>query len=391
MVYLDSAATTPVDKRVIQEMLPYFENQFGNPGSLYSLGRKSKKAIDKARWQVARLIFARQEQIVFTSGGSEANAMALHGMKKYLNDMGRKHIIVSAAEHDSVLKAAQALIKEGFYVDIVPICGDGSVSVAAIEGKIRLDTGLISVMYINNETGTENPVDEIGAMCLKRGILFHTDCVQAASCMAIDVDKIGCDFLSLSSHKIYGPKGVGALFIKDTSKMSPIIYGGAHQEFGLRAGTENVAGIVGFGKACEILFTQLNEDIINASTHKQQFYRILVETLQNRFGISNRVHVNGQPIVRPGKTLNIRVDGVDSQTLLLMLDEDGVYVSAGSACRSHESEPSHVLMAMGLTEEEARSSIRISFSRLNSNQEITEAAEIFAKCIYMLRNPGVCT
>lgn len=318
MIYLDSAATSQIDKRVLDAMMPYLENQYGNPGSIHILGRASKAAIDKARGQVANLIGCTPEQVVFTSGGSESNSTVFSGVKDYLLSSGKKHILVSAVEHDSVIKAAQRLIKDGFYVEFIPVSCDGVVSVADIERRLRPDTGLVSVMYVNNETGSVNPVEEIGALCLKRGILFHTDCVQAAPCCEIDVGKIGCDFLSISSHKIHGPKGVGALFIKEQGVLSPLVYGGAEQEHGMRGGTENVAG----------------------------------------------------------------------ETLLLMLDGQEVCMSAGSACRSHEKEPSHVLTAMGLSAEEARSSIRVSFSRMNDVDEVSRAANMLANDIATLRAAG---
>ena len=388
MIYLDSAATSQIDKRVLDAMMPYLENQYGNPGSIHILGRASKAAIDKAREQVANLIGCAPEQVVFTSGGSESNSTVFSGVKDYLLSSGKKHILVSAVEHDSVIKAAQGLIKDGFYVEFVPVSCDGVVSVADIERRLRPDTGLVSVMYVNNETGSVNPVEEIGALCLKRGILFHTDCVQAAPCCEIDVGKIGCDFLSISSHKIHGPKGVGALFIKEQGVLSPLAYGGAEQEHGMRGGTENVAGIVGFGEACEILVSQLSADIVMTSVLKQKFYEVLQDSLHNQFDIGNIVSVNGMSVIHPGKILNIEIDNVDGETLLLMLDGQEVCMSAGSACRSHEKEPSHVLTAMGLSAEEARSSIRVSFSRMNDVDEVSRAANMLANDIATLRAAG---
>ena len=240
-------------------------------------------------------------------------------------------------------------------------------------------------IHVNNETGAVNPIEEIGTICMKRGILFHTDCVQAAGCHPIDVEKIGCDFLSLSSHKIHGPKGVGTLFAKDKSVLTPIIFGGAEQEFGLRAGTENVAGIVGFGEACEISSKSLHEDCIWVSTLKQRFYMALTDALK-KSGRTDIVRTNGPSVLNPGKTLNLCLSGIDGQTLLLMLDGKNICISAGSACRSHEAEPSHVLTAMGLTADEARSSIRISFSRMNTADEAVDAANIIASCIEILAN-----
>lgn len=373
MIYLDNAATTQLDPRVLESMMPYLTTQYGNAGTLYKFGRAANQAVQEARAQVARFIGGSQENIIFTSGGSEANNLVFHGIKDHLKRIGRTHILVSAVEHDSVLRAAESLTKDGFDVEYIPVLSNGTVPSGAVEKALRADTGLVSVMYVNNETGTENPVDDIGSICLKHGILFHTDCVQAAGCHPIDITNIGCDFLSISSHKIHGPKGVGALYAKDTSILSPLIYGGHDQEFGLRAGTENVAGIVGFGEACKISNAQQDEDRTTVSALKQQF----VTELQRHLG-SEILHINGASILSPGKTVNLRIDGIDNESLILMLDNVDICVSAGSACQSHKSKPSHVLMAMGLTLEEARSSIRVSFSRMNTTDEVIEAAQAMA-------------
>lgn len=381
MIYLDNAATTQLDPRVLESMMPYLTTQYGNAGTLYKFGRVANEAVQEARARVAQFIGGNQNNIIFTSGGSEANNLVFHGVKDYLKRIGRTHILVSAVEHDSVLRAAESLTKDGFDVEYIPVLDSGTVPSAAVERALRADTGLVSVMYVNNETGVENPVDDIGSICLKHGILFHTDCVQAAGCHPIDVTDIGCDFLSISSHKIHGPKGVGALYTKDTSVLSPLIYGGHDQEFGLRAGTEDVAGIVGFGRACEISNAQQNEDRTTVSILKQRF----VTELQNHLG-GEAVHINGTSLLSPGKTVNLRIDGVDNESLILMLDNMDICVSAGSACQSHESKPSHVLTAMGLTTEEARSSIRVSFSRMNTVDEVADAAHIMASFIDVLRS-----
>lgn len=380
MIYLDNAATTQLDPRVLESMMPYLTTQYGNAGTLHKFGRAANQAVQEARARVARFIGSSQDNIIFTSGGSEANNLVFHGVRDYLKRIGRTHILVSSIEHDSVLRAAESLIKEGFHVEYIPVLGDGTVPSGAVERALRADTGLVSVMYVNNETGVENLIGDIGSICLKHGVLFHTDCVQAAGCHPIDVTNIGCDFLSISSHKIHGPKGVGALYAKNLSVLSPLICGGHDQEFGLRAGTENVAGIVGFGKACEISSTQQNEDKTMVSTLKQRF----VTELQNHLGTA--VHINGTSLLAPGKTVNLRIDGVDNESLILMLDNMDICISAGSACQSHESKPSHVLTAMGLTTEEARSSIRVSFSRMNTVDEVTDAAHIMASFIDMLRS-----
>ena len=384
MIYLDNAATTPIDRRVLESMMPYLTTQYGNAGTLYKFGRAANEAIQNARAQVSRFVGASNGSIIFTSGGSESNNLVFRGVKEYLKRIGRTHVLVSTVEHDSVLRAAESLIKEGFDVGYIPVQGDGSVSLTDLEGLRRPDTGLVSVMYVNNETGAVNPVCDIGSLCMKHGVLFHTDCVQAAGCRAIDAVEIGCDFLSVSSHKIHGPKGVGALYVKDMTTITPLIYGGAEQEYGLRGGTENVAGIVGFGRACELSAAQLQEDKTYVSSLKQRFVTELTDALKEQ-GMDGIIHINGGSIMAPGKTVNLRIDGVDNESLILMLDNKEICISAGSACQSHESNPSHVLTAMGLTMEEARSSVRVSFSRMNTMEEIIEAAQTIAGFIGVLR------
>jgi len=365
-------------------MMPYLTEEYGNAGTLYSLGRRAASAIMTARDTTAALLGAACEQIIFTSGGSESNNTVFKGLRHRLLDQGKTHLVVSAIEHDSVLKAAQSLIKDGFDITYVQPDAGGCIHARAVEEAMRPDTGLVSVMFVNNETGVVNDIESIGMICRRSSVLFHSDCVQAAGQYDIDVDKFQLDFASVSSHKIHGPKGVGALYVRDKS-LASLICGGAEQEFGLRGGTENVAGIVGFGRACEMAKQNLREDMIQVSALKQLFYSFLLEALKQHGIQRGCVHVNGMPVVSPGKTLNIRVDCVDGETLLLMLDAKGVCVSAGSACRSREAEPSHVLTAMGLSSEEARSSVRISLSKYNTSKDIIEAAGIFASSIAALQ------
>ena len=377
MIYLDNASTTRIDPEVLNAMMPYLTDQYGNPGTIYDLGRQAAEAVQNARVQVADFIGAQPEQIIFTSGGSEANNLALIGLENYLLYFKKHHIVTTDIEHDSLLRAADSLSSDGIDVTYVKPRKEGHVSQMYIAGAIRKDTGLVSVMYANNETGVFNPVKEIGDYCQRTNILFHTDCVQAAGCFDIDVEEIGCDFLSLSSHKIHGPKGVGALYVRDRSLLSPIIHGGEAQEFGLRGGTENVAGIVGFGKACELI----SESHMNyVEDLRCKFYAELANILSDT-NPALRLHLNGNALSNGGKVLNLRVDGVDGEALLLMLNARGVCVSAGSACRSHESEPSRVLTSMGISGEDARNSIRFSFSRMNTEEEVKKAAEIVANCV----------
>lgn len=370
---------------VLEEMMPYLTEEYGNAGTLYTLGRHAESAVFEARGRVADFINASPEQIIFTSGGTEANNLTFQGIRDYLKQSGKKHIIVSAIEHDSVLKAAAALIKDGFYITYLQPESSGSVSPDKVADAVREDTGLISVMYVNNETGAVNKVKEIGQICKTHSILFHADCVQAAGCYPIDVEEMQCDFVSISSHKIHGPKGVGALFARDRNALNPLIFGGSNQEFGLRGGTENVAGIVGFGKACELALKDRADYAKTVAWYKEKFVKKLMENLEE-YDMSNIVSVNGENDLHNGRILNLRFEDVDGETLLLMLDAYGVCVSAGSACTSHESQPSHVLIAMGLTPYEARNSIRISFSEFNTAQEIEEAVKIMTNCVVTLRN-----
>ena len=381
MIYLDNASTTRIAPEVYYEMGPYLFGQYGNPGSLHTLGQNAKKAVEKAREQVAHFIGARPEQIIFTSGGTESNNTAVFSVR---DNTRAKHIVTGLSEHDSVLESVNRLcINNGFSSTLIGTQPDGSVSLTDVEAAIRDDTGLVSFMYVNNETGAENPVEEIGELCIKKGIPFHTDCVQAASVNKIDVSGIGCAALSLSSHKLHGPKGVGALYIKSPDLFKPLIAGGSSQEFGLRGGTENVAGIVGFGAACALMERDLKEQDIHTSVLKQVLYTRISEGL-SACGLDSIMHLNGDCLLKHGKILNVRFDGVDGETLLLLLDKKGVFVSAGSACRSHEQEPSKTLLAMGVSPEDARNSVRISFSKYNTEIEVIEAAEAFVSSVSAL-------
>ena len=380
MIYLDNAATTRIAPEVLEAMMPYLTTEYGNAGTLYSFGRSAADAIQKARAQVATLFGCTPDHVIFTSGGSEGNNTVFKGLRHKFAEQGKKHLIVSAIEHDSVLRAAESLTKDGFYITYIKPGSDGRISPKAVEVAIHEDTGLVSVMFVNNETGAVNDINEIGRICRQHEVMFHTDCVQAAGQYELSVHKNDVDFATVSSHKIHGPKGVGALYARD-KEFLPLVCGGAEQEFGLRGGTENVPGIVGFGAATNIAVEEMHDDLISVSMLKQRFYMALLDAFRRLDLPTDCIHVNGHPVIEPGKTLNLRLDGVDAQTLLLMLDANGVCVSAGSACRSHEAEPSHVLTAMGLTPNEARSSVRVSFSKYNTTDEVVCAAQSFASCV----------
>lgn len=394
MIYLDNSATTPIHPEVLKAMMPYLKGGYGNAGAVYRIGRESAKAIQKAREQVAQLFNASADQIVFTSGGSEGNNMVFsYGMRCMLEERGKKHVVISQIEHDSVYEAAthmfkpsgKADIKDDFYTQFIHTKSDGTVDVKHLEALLDEDEsiGLVSVMYVNNETGAVNPINHIGEICRERGIMFHTDCVQAAGCHAIDTNTIGCDFATISGHKIHAPKGIGAIYIKDKTLARSLIYGGANQEFGLRGGTENVAGIVGLGKACDLICSDFGTQRVTISLLKRLFYGNMISYLKEA-NLEDKIHVNGASVGDVGKTLNLRVENIDSETLLLMLDAKGVCISAGSACHSHKSEPSRVLTAMGLSDDEARDSVRISFSSTNTPAEVEEATSIFSSCIEAL-------
>lgn len=373
MIYLDNAATTKIDPEVLDAMMPYLTEEYGNPGGLYTLGRNAKDAVEIARERVAAFINAEPTSVVFTSGGSEANNLAVKsfiGFEKH-----RTTILTDKTEHDSVLKA----LCDAKEIEFVPVNHSGSVDISAFCDKITEKTGFASIMYANNETGSVNPIVQIGEECKDKGIIFHTDCVQAAGNYDLNVSDFGCDFMSISSHKIHGPKGVGALYVRNQIFCRPLISGGSTQEFGLRGGTENVAGIVGFGKACEIAKVNLKENASHIMEIKSMFYNSLMSCM-GEYKLLKIVHLNGNGI-NTGKAINIRFDGIDAHTLILMLDLYGVCVSGGSACTSHDNLPSHVLLAMGISPDDARNSIRISFSRMNTAKEVTDAARIIAECV----------
>lgn len=370
MIYLDNAATTKMDEQVLNAMLPYLKNQYGNPGALYPLGLDARKAIEQAREQVADLINCEPGQIVFTSGGSEANNLVI---KNSIYGLGKSKVVSLNSEHDSVRGAVTSLRQAGSFLP----------SIEAVYTYLNMssEVGLVSVMYINNETGLINPVEDIALDCHATGTLFHTDCVQALGSIPVDVEEISCDFASFSSHKIHGPKGVGALYVKDDSLLRPLICGGAEQEFGLRGGTENVAGIVGFGAACRITKERLFSDMVYIEALRDVFLDALYESLNELQAPPEWMRVNNPWLDDcTSKILNIRFDGVDAQSLVLLAGTRGVCISAGSACRAHDNKPSPALMSIGLTEEQARSSVRVSFSRDNTKEEVEEAARIIVSC-----------
>ena len=391
MIYLDHAATTPTDPRVLAAMMPYLSYDFGNPGSMHEYGRSAKAAVDRAREQAAGFFNCDPGQVIFTSGGSEGNNLIIKGLLREIRLRERNTIAVSKIEHDSVRNAARQVqmrrFQEGIHACEISVTSDGEVLPDSLESLPCADTlGLVSVMLANNETGILNNIPAIANWCSERGILCHSDAVQAAGIHPLDTSEFyqDVDFMTVSGHKIGGPKGTGAIFAREPKLLMPLISGGAEQEFGFRGGTENVAGIVGFGEACALA----KEEYIKHFLYLQKQHSQLIFRLKTLAAEKNvEMRINGDVSKMLPKTLNVCFPGVDAQSLLLMLDS--VYqicVSAGSACRAHENEPSHVLKAMGLSDEDARSSVRISISHLNREEELDTAAQNIIDCVAALKS-----
>lgn len=375
MIYLDNAATTKIHPEVLSVMDACADQVFANPGSIHSAGWYAKQLVEEARTQVAKVVRADPQNIIFTSGGSEANALALLGVADHLREVGKTHILISSIEHKSVLNCGKRLTELGFDVEYIPATETGKIEPNIVLSMVRPETGLVSVMKVNNETGVVNEIQRIAEHCHSKGILFHTDCVQAYGKWDINVAETPIDFLSVSAHKLHGPKGVGCLYARDRSILKPLIPGGS-QEFGLRAGTENVQGIVGFGKAAELSQRDPEPD-----EEYRGVYDILLGIKQGLKGIC---HLNGTP-PKFGLICNFRFDGVSGESLVLLLSSKGVMVSAGSACTANSNQPSHVLKAMGLTDEEARSSIRISVTDGLTKEETDKAVKAIVSSVLELR------
>ena len=378
MIYLDNAATTKVSQEVRDAMFECMENNYGNPGSIHSAGRDAYKAVWDAKVKLGNIINGEPEHVIFTSGGSEANNLALRGISSHLEQLGLTHIITTAVEHKSVLNPLKQLSFDGrFDVTYIKPDEDGSISLQKIKDSITDKTGVLSVMGVNNETGNLHDLKALGNLCRREQLFFHTDCVQAFCQTPIDVNEFEIDFLTASAHKIHGPKGVGMLWCRFNHMIDPIILGGK-QEFGLRAGTENVPGIVGFGVAAELAAKRIESE-------KNEYTRKINELNRRLFSeLGETIHINGTPY-EGSKTINYRFDGVDGETLVLALNAAGIMVSAGSACNSHSAEASHVLKAYGLTDRESRSSIRISLSKYTTMEDIIFAADQIIQSVRILR------
>lgn len=370
MIYLDHAATTAINKYVLKEMMPYLMNQYGNPSSIYSFGRKSRKAIENSRQQVATAINAKKSEIYFTSGGTEADNWAIKGIAQYYKKKG-KHIITTTIEHHAVLNSCKRLEEEGFEISYLPVDNDGKISIEDLRKAIRSDTILISIMMANNEIGTLEPIAEIGKIARERNIIFHTDAIQAVGAIPIDVEELQVDLLSISAHKFYGPKGVGALYIKKGTGIKKLMDGG-EQEKDKRASTENVSAIVGMGKAIEIA----NRGLIQ---YQKQMCYLRDKAIEEILKSIPNTKLNGHAVDRLPGNVNITFNGMEAESMILKLDKMGFAVSSGSACASGSTETSHVLKAIGLSHEMAQCSLRFTFGTENNISDVEELVKAVKK------------
>lgn len=376
-VYLDNAATTKISDNVLNAMMPYLTEGYGNASSIYSLGRESAIALNKAREQAAKAFGCEQREVYFTSGGSEGDNWAIKGVARMMAAKGKKHIITSVFEHHAVLHSLDALKKEGFEVTYLPVYSNGIVKVEDLKNAIRDDTALVTIMYANNEIGTIQPIAEIGAVCKEKGVIFHTDAVQAFGNVPINVKEQNIDILSISGHKIHAMKGTGAIYINKTIRLAPYIDGG-QQESGKRAGTENIAGIVGLGVA----MTDAVEGLAAKNEKLKKFQTRIIDALSP----IEKSHLNGDRYNRLCNNVNFSFEGCEGEALLLQLDLKGIAASSGSACTSGSLDPSHVLLAIGLPHEVAHGSLRISMSDMTTEEDVDALLNVLPDIIKKLRS-----
>ncbi|MGC8872937.1 MAG: cysteine desulfurase NifS [Chloroflexia bacterium] len=377
-IYLDHSATTPVDPRVLEAMLPYFSERYGNPSSVYGLGREARKALDDARQVVAEVLHATPQEIVFTGSGTEADNLAIKGVAQAMRAEGRgNHIITSRIEHHAVLHTCEALEADGFEVTYLPVDSTGLVSPESLEAAIRPTTVLVSIMYANNEVGTVEPIAELAAVARRRGVYFHTDAVQAAAALPLDVEALGVDLLSLSAHKFYGPKGVGLLYIRRGVPLFPQIHGGS-QERRRRASTENVPGIVGLAAALRLAAEEREAYVAHCRPLRDRLIQGVLERIPH-------AHLTGHPVQRLPNHASFCFEFVEGESILLKLDQHQICASSGSACTSGALEPSHVLTALGVLPEMAQGALRLTLGKATRAEEIERVLEVLPTVIADLR------
>ena len=376
-VYMDNAATTKLSPDVLNAMMPYLTDIYGNASSVHAFGREAREGVEHARNQVAAAINASPDEVFFTAGGTESDNMAIKGVAHKYAKKG-KHIITTAIEHHAVLHTCEALEKEGYEVTYLPVDEDGLISVEQVRAAMRDDTILVTVMFANNEVGTIEPIAEIGALCRERNVLFHTDAVQAVCHIPIDVRAMNIDLMSISAHKFHGPKGIGALYCRKGIVLEPVIVGGA-QERKRRAGTENVAGIVGLGAAIERAHKNMSADMARVSALRDKLISGILKNIPH-------VKLNGHPTQRLPQNVNFSIRYIEGESILLMLDINGIAASSGSACTSGSLDPSHVLLAMGIPHEIAHGSLRLTLSDMTTDEEVDYVLETLTKTVKRLRD-----
>lgn len=376
-IYLDYAATTPTDEEVKKAMLPYFSDKFGNPSSIYSFAQQSKAAIEEAREKIASLLRAKSKEIIFTSGGTESDNFAIKGVA-YANQRRGNHIITSSIEHHAVTEPCEFLEKRGFNLTYLPVDKNGLVDPDDVKKSLTDKTILISVMHANNEVGTIEPIAEIGKIAKEKSIYFHTDAVQTFGHLPIDVNELNVDLLSISAHKLYGPKGVGALYIREGTRIMSFMHGGG-QERNRRASTENVPGIVGFGKAVELAKETMDEEAKRLTGLRDKLIEGILEKIDH-------VRLNGHPTQRLPNNVNVSIEFIEGESMLLSLDMEGIAASSGSACTSGSLEASHVLLALGLSHELAHGSLRLTLGKYTKEEDIDYVLEVLPAVIERLRS-----
>ncbi len=375
-IYLDHASTTPTDPEVVEAMLPWFSEEFGNPSTVYSLGLTAASAVQEARESIAAIIGAEADEIYFTSGGTESDNWAITGAADAQQKKGR-HLITSTIEHHAILETMEYLEKRGYEVTRVPVDSGGLVDPEAVRKAIRPDTILVSIMHGNNEVGTVEPIAEIGKITREAGVLFHSDVVQTAGKMPLDVSTLNVDMLSMSAHKFYGPKGVGLMYLRKRARITPLFHGGA-QERGRRAGTLNVPGIVGMAKALELCRDRMADDAARETELRDRLWAGLSTNIE-------AIYINGDMAHRLPNNLNVRLDGIEGESMILMLDMEGICVSSGSACTTGSLEPSHVLLGLGIPQELAHGSLRVTLGRSTTAEHIDHFIKVFPPIVARLR------